>query len=165
MHFWYSLSVTGTATKPWLVGNMLRKKTWKSMVKFVRKFESHGINIARVNSIASFELTQIASLILFGVGIHCDRAQSIYREVYASYKEREKDTPSGTICFHKWCGILKGYIFGWSLLCLQSGWLMGHRWCACLWSAIELNYNNYCWWPLMKKSRLGSELDNNQWSD
>ena len=41
----------------------------KWMVEFLKKFESHGIKIARVNSILYFKFT----LILYGVMVSCDR--------------------------------------------------------------------------------------------
>ena len=51
------------------------KNMRKLMVKFLRKFENRGIKIARVNSILitkSINL-QFFTLIMYGVGIRCDR--------------------------------------------------------------------------------------------
>ena len=46
------------------------KNMQKLMIKFLRKFEKHGIKIARVNSIFITKSTnlQLFALILFGVG-------------------------------------------------------------------------------------------------
>ena len=62
--------------------------------KFLRKYESRGNKIARVNSI---RITKSINLLQFctGVGVRRDvdifkltaRAQLIYREVYGTYKE------------------------------------------------------------------------------
>ena len=64
--------VTGTATKPWLSGNMIpnMKKMWKWMFEFLRKFENRGIKSVWVSSILiknSINL-QLFTLILDGVG-------------------------------------------------------------------------------------------------
>ena len=53
------------------------KNIQKSMIKFLKKFENHCIKIARVKSILitkSINL-QLFTLIVYSVGVHCDRRQ------------------------------------------------------------------------------------------
>ena len=51
------------------------KNMWKWMIEFLRKIENRGIKIALVNSIliTKYINLQIFTLILYGVGIYCDR--------------------------------------------------------------------------------------------
>ena len=61
--------LTGTATKPWLSGNMLPniKTCENGCSNFPRKFENRGTKIARVNSIP---ITKFIYLKLFTIIVH-----------------------------------------------------------------------------------------------
>ena len=52
------------------------------MVEYLRKFESHGIKIARVNLIL---ITKSINLLLFGRGVRCDRLRF---SVHSPYIEK-----------------------------------------------------------------------------
>ena len=43
------------------------------MIEFLRKFENRGIKITRVNSTSESINLQVFTLILYGVGVRCDR--------------------------------------------------------------------------------------------
>ena len=47
-------------------------KMWKLMVEFLRKSERHYIKIAQVISICITKSINLHTLILYGVGVHCD---------------------------------------------------------------------------------------------
>ena len=51
------------------------EKMQKWIIEFLRKFENRGIKIARVNSIfiTKFINLQLFTLILYSVGVRCDR--------------------------------------------------------------------------------------------
>ena len=67
------------------------KNMQKRMVEYLEQFENRGIKISRDNTnlITKSINLQLSTLILYGVGVRCDRRQfsvlmSIYREAYVS---------------------------------------------------------------------------------